>query len=207
MRLPRYGPGARWYDLLSGERFVYRAGRALAIRRLQLRRGDRVLDVGCGTGLSFELLLEAVGTGGAVTGVDSSRAMLRRAEVRSAGRDNICLRRGNASRLADLVGDAGPFDAALFMYSLSIIDDWRAALDQALEQVRPGGRVAVVDMALPTGRWRVLWPLARLAMFTGGADTRRAPWRRLLQSTTRTSHDVIRGGHVHVAVGVRTVES
>lgn len=38
------------YDIVSGERPVYRAGRVLGVERAQLRPGARVLDVGCGTG-------------------------------------------------------------------------------------------------------------------------------------------------------------
>ncbi len=55
MRYPhlrRYGPAARWYDLLSGERPVYRVGRVAGVGQLRLREGSRVLDIGCGTGLN-----------------------------------------------------------------------------------------------------------------------------------------------------------
>ena len=58
---------------------------------------------------------------------------------------------------------------------------------QALEKVRSGGRIAVVDMMLPTGRWRVLSPLARLACLAGGADTDLAAWTVLLEATEDTS--------------------
>lgn len=78
-RPARYTGGARLYDILSGERPVYRAGRVRGITALHLRPGQQVLDVGCGTGLNFPLLLDGIGSRGAVVGVDASGSMLARA--------------------------------------------------------------------------------------------------------------------------------
>jgi len=67
MHLPelrRYHHGARFYDLLSGERPVCRAGRLRAIELLRLGPGDRVLDIGCRTGLNIPLLRDRVGRDG-----------------------------------------------------------------------------------------------------------------------------------------------
>lgn len=203
--MSRYGAGARFYDVLSGERPVYRTGRLRGIAALHLRPGARVLDVGCGTGLNLEPVLDHVGPSGGVLGVDRSPAMLARAKARVSRQSwvNVDLRASDASQLTQIIGDREGFDAAIFTYSLSIIDGWQDCYDQALAALRPGGRIAVVDMALPTGAWRILWPLARLACFTGGADPYRAPWNRLLTSTDETMHEIITGGHVHIAAGTR----
>ncbi|MEO6958003.1 MAG: methyltransferase domain-containing protein [Antricoccus sp.] len=204
--MKRYSGGARFYDVLSGERPVYRAGRLRGIAALDLRSGAQVLDVGCGTGLNIEPIIDRVGANGAVQGVDRSTAMLAqaRARVSKQGWSNVDLRAGDASELSTILGARSGFDAAIFTYSLSIIDDWQACFDQTLAALRPGGRIAVVDMALPTGRWRILRPLARLACFTGGADPHRAPWNRLLNSTEQSTHEIITGGHVHIAAGTRS---
>ena len=72
----RYSSGARLYDAVSAEWPVYRIGRTTAIERLDPRPGERVLDLGYGTGLNHALLDAAVGPDGAVLGVDRSAAML-----------------------------------------------------------------------------------------------------------------------------------
>lgn len=204
----RYTAGARLYDVLSGEP-VYRAGRVAGIAGLELRPGGRVLDVGCGTGLNFPLLQDAVGPTGAIVGIDTSPAMLARARARRDryGWNNITLAEGDAAALGTALPSAsGPdmFDGCLFTYSLSIIDRWQDAFAQALARVRPGGRIVVVDMAPPAGMWRVFSLPARLACFTGGADIHRAPWTLLAATTTRTTQRSVRGGHIHIAAGSRT---
>lgn len=207
-RLRRYGPAARFYDVLSGERPVYRAGRVVGIDRLGLRSGDRVLDVGCGTGLNFPLLRQAVGATGVVVGVDLSVAMLARAEarIRRHAWTNVGVRHADAALLHDAVRDEELFDAALFTYSLSIMNGWEDAWEQALGSLRPGGRIAVVDLALPTGWGRLLSPMARLACFTGGVDPHRAPWRRVAGDTDDVFETMLRSGHVHVAAGTKPLD-
>lgn len=205
LRVPRYQLGARVYDVVSLERFVYRPGRQAAVEALGLRAGDRVLDVGCGTGLNLPLLVAA--KVGQVVGVDASTPMLRQARrrVEAQGWSNVELVEGDAAALGRLV--EGPFDAVLFTYSLSVVGDWCAAWEQAWALLRPGGRISVVDTALPVGRWRVFEPLARLALFTGGVDASREVWRRVLTATDDPTYEVMTGGHVHVAVGTKPAQS
>jgi len=67
--------------------------RRQAVRRLGLGSGDIVLDIACGTGLSFPLLEEEVGPDGRIVGIDLSPEMLGKARVRveSAGWNNVTL--------------------------------------------------------------------------------------------------------------------
>ena len=57
-------------DVYDRELLLFEPIRSDAIAALDLKRGDVVLDVGCGTGLSFELLHERIGKGGRIVGIE-----------------------------------------------------------------------------------------------------------------------------------------
>lgn len=211
--MQRYKTFARWYDATSAEP-VYRAGRRVAIRALGLRPGQRVLDVGCGSGLNIPELAAAVGPDGEVVGVDRSPQMLEvaRRKVERLGLPQVRLVRADAVRLtaADLAGDPGAdggpvdtggFDAMLATYALSLMSDpdeaWRAA--RAL--LVPDAWVAVVDMQRPTGAATWATPLARLACWLGGADIDARPWRTVEAGLHDVRQWSLRGGHIQVRVG------
>lgn len=137
-------------------------GRGRAVSALALQRGERVLDVGCGTGWSLPRLHAR---GAQVVGVESSAAMREQAKAR--------LERYGLVGIVDLDprpygshdGYLGQLDAVLFSYSLSMIPPYAAVLERARLDLRPGGRVAVVDFA---GAWGpVAFGLRRSHVYLG----------------------------------------
>ena len=112
--------------------------RPLAIEKLALRPGETVLDLGCGTGLSFELLERGVGPEGRIIGVELSSEMLvsARNNVEEHKWTNITLIEGNAED----VEVPGPVDAVLTFFTPHITGS-RLAMERALEDLRPGGRL------------------------------------------------------------------
>lgn len=207
----RYRRLAPHYDRWSGEP-VYCAGRELAFAALDLRAGDTVLDLGCGTGLNFAGLQRMIGPSGRIIGLDASSAMLERAGSRTERHrwSNVELIVADAGATATsdmLAGRFGQLDAAVTSYALSLIPEWLDAWALMLELVRPGGRLAVVDMARPAGAARVFSPLARAACTLGGADIDAHPWAALESDCD----DVVRrsawGGHIQIAVGTRPAGS
>ena len=119
--------------------------RKQAVDALRLEPGQRVLDVACGTGKSFEMLREAVGPEGVVVGVEQSPEMLQQAaeRVREGDWDNVRLIESNMES-ADL---AGPFDAVLFVYTQDVLQS-DAALARIFEATQSGTRVVSTGLKL-----------------------------------------------------------
>ena len=176
--------------------------------------GDRVLDAACGTG---DLALADRKAGGKVTGLDFSERMLERARRKSS---QITWVQGDV--LALPFGDAA-FDAATIGFGIRNVDDLDAGLRELARVVRPGGRLAVLEITRPTGVLRpffrlwfdVLIPLAGKALPGGAAYTylpasvRRFPGPDDLADGLRragfadVSYRLLAGGIVSLHVGRR----
>jgi arsenite methyltransferase len=154
--------------------------RRRTIAALKLGRGDSVLDVACGTGLSFPRLVAAVGREGRVTGVELSPDMARRARERiaHAGWVNVTLIEAAAEDAA-LVGS---FDALLFNFTHDVLQS-PAALEHLFAVTAPGARVAASGSKL-LPRWlepaNVLVRRINAPYVTTFAGLRR-PWHRLAE--------------------------
>jgi demethylmenaquinone methyltransferase/2-methoxy-6-polyprenyl-1,4-benzoquinol methylase len=204
----RYRSGARLYDLLSLERPVYGGARIAALELLAARPGQRVLDLGCGTGLNHPRLHAAVGAGGRVLGVDRSAEMLEVARRRALrrGLSSVRLLQSDATALdaeraiAELGGAA---DLVVATYTLSIMSDPAVAWVRALDAAAPDARLAIVDMQRPRG---LLWPvgplLAAFARF-GGSDLEARPWTLIEDAADDVVARSFWGGHIQVRAGVR----
>jgi len=129
--------------------FVPPRFRAHAVKRLALRPGQRVLEIGCGTGRNFPYLRAAVGPQGGIYGVDLSQGMLAKARA-LCGRErwtNIELAQEDAAEYMA----PEPLDAVLFGLSYNTMPHHLAVLHDALKQLRPGGRIVIMDGKLPHG--------------------------------------------------------
>jgi ubiquinone/menaquinone biosynthesis C-methylase UbiE len=145
----RYDRVADFIPLFDRLYFVPRNLRKNAARALGVSRGDCVLDVGCGTGRNFPHLREAVGPSGRIYGIDISRGMLHKAQqVRDDnGWRNITLTECDA---AEYVAPK-PLDAVLFSLSFNTMPHHRAVLRNVWNQLRPGGRLVIMDAKVPPG--------------------------------------------------------
>ena len=118
--------------------------------RSVVRPGDRVLDVCCGTG---DLALACAAEGGRVTGLDFSERMLERAQRKSSAVEWVP---GDAVALP--FPDAS-FDAATVGFGVRNVPELDRALAELRRVLRPGGRVAILEITRPRG---VLAPFYRL---------------------------------------------
>jgi len=115
-----------------------------------VRPGDRVLDACCGTG---DLAVAAKAAGGRVIGLDFSARMLERARGKSGEIEWV---QGDALELP--FGNA-TFDAATVGFGARNLDDLERGLAELRRVVRPGGRLAILEITRPRG---VLAPFYRL---------------------------------------------
>ena len=106
------------------------------------RAGERVLDVGCGTGIVARSVAPLVGERGAITGIDVNPNMLAVARrVSAPSRPAIDWREGDA---AALPFDDANFDVVLCQYAMQFFPDPPAALREMRRVLAPGGRVALM---------------------------------------------------------------
>ena len=118
-------------------------GRRRAVERLDPRPDDRVLVVGCGTGLD----LDHLPTETAVVAVDLTPAMVRRTRERAAALD-----REVAVGIADahtLPFERNAFDAVLLHLVLSVVPDPAAVVAEAARVLAADGRVSIYDKFAP----------------------------------------------------------
>lgn len=139
----RYAFYAPIYDGIAG---IFARQRGLAIAALHLRAGQRVLLVGCGTGLD----LDFIPTGVTVTGLDLTPGMVARAEKRARrrGMDGVFV-----------VGDArslpfasGSFDVVILHLILAVAPEPERIIGEADRVLVPGGTVSIFDKFLAAGQ-------------------------------------------------------
>lgn len=118
-----------------------RGWRRRCVEALELAPGSLVLDVACGTG---GLCAELERQGFRAAGLDLSRGMLARA--RASTREPRALMLADA--LANPVRD-GSFDGAVSGFALRNVTDLEAMFSELARVVRPGGRVALLDLGEP----------------------------------------------------------
>ena len=104
--------------------------------------GSRVLDACCGTG---DLAIAAEREGGIVTGLDFSGEMLVRARRKSTTVEWV------QGDLLQLPYADSTFDAATVGFGVRNVDDLRAALVELRRVLRPGGRLAILEITQPRG--------------------------------------------------------
>lgn len=127
-------------DLETSFQDVY----TLLFAAANLKAGESILDVGCGTGPTLPTASKAVGTSGHVMGIDVAPPLVARAAERAL--DNVDL----------VIGDAGShtytpgaFDAIIANFGIMFFNDNDAAFQNLHKSVRTGGRIAATVWASP----------------------------------------------------------
>lgn len=188
-------------------RKYYLLGRDRLIEGLDVPPGGSVLELGCGTGRNLVRAARAF-PNARFFGLDISAGMLETAAAamrRQGYSDRITLARGDASDFdaATLFGQAG-FDRVFISYALSMIPEWEKMIAAALDALKPGGSLYIVDFGnqqrLP--RWFRNALRAWLANFHVSP---RGTMRELLESESRRIGATLRFETLYRDYAVRAV--
>lgn len=137
-----------------------------------VRAGERVLDVACGTGVLARAVAERVGQDGTVVGLDLNEGMLKVAKRKAP---EIEWRQGRAELLPF---DSHSFDAVVSQFGLMFFEDRTAALREMMRVLQPGGRLAVAVWAAleDSPGYAALTELLQRLFGDHAADALRAPF-------------------------------
>lgn len=167
-----YSRWARVYDVLARHAPFVERSRRRTTAALDLAPGDRVVELGVGTGANLPVLRAAVGPGGTIVGIDVAAGALEHARIRVSddAAESFQFVRGDVT--------APPFcraDAVLATFVAGLLDDPVDAVESWLDALAPGGRIALLH-ATASGR-PALAPvdaafrtLVRIAAAGGPAD-------------------------------------
>jgi ubiquinone/menaquinone biosynthesis C-methylase UbiE len=142
---------SRFYDFFAGP--FERKYRDMALERLNVKEGEKVLEIGFGTGHCMEQIAKKVGKVGKAYGIDISSGMLRETEKRLeraglAGR--VELRCGDATKLPY---EGNKLDAVFMSFTLELFDtpEIPEVLGEIRRVLKPNGRLGVVSMSRENG--------------------------------------------------------
>lgn len=198
-----YRQRAKGYDASSLSSL--KPWRKEAIKLLNLEHGDLVVDIGCGTGLNFALLQEAIGPEGRIIGVDLTDAMLDQARQRVAahGWKNVELVQSDAAEYEFPTQVNG----IISTFALTFIPDCEHVIQNGCRALAPGRRWVVLDMVWPGGWplwWRHLFFFLPRYGITGDVVQRRpwqAVWRTMEQHLVNVTRKQFRMRFFYLASG------
>ncbi len=202
----KYESGASYYDFfvwcyrLLG--FHINTYRARAVELLHLKHGDTVIDLGCGTGLNFPLLIEKVGSEGRLIGVDLSPKMLMyaRKRIKYFGWKNVELVQSDIATYNFPKGINGILSTGVFGY----ITEYDRVIKSAAHALVPCGRLVIMDGKKPDH-----WPLRLFKIFVWLGRPfgltpdyfNKHPWKSVERYFQETSFEQMYRGVVYISSG------
>jgi len=204
----------KWYDMVAplydrAIRRIYLPYRQVAVQTLHLRHGLTVLDIGCGTGLNFELILNGIGTQGTLIGIDFSTKMLDRAheKVDRQSWGNVHLLQRDARKLVRndfkaLVGSSILIDRIICTLGLSVFPDWQVVFERSFDLLESGGRYCVMDLFNDKVTLRT-----QIVSILANSDNSRRVWEPLekrCEDYSEERHPLTYGDVVVIASGTKS---
>ena len=133
-----YSNYAGFYDHIFGK--IFHESRESAVRNLGVTPGERILEVGVGTGLSLPLYPPYC----QVVAIDLSPGMLAKARVRAEqfGLTHVELHQMDAGRMSF---EDDSFDTVMAAYVVTAVPDYRTVISEMIRVCRPGGRIIMLN--------------------------------------------------------------
>lgn len=198
-RARNYDFSANLYYLIGFRETAYRRK---AVAALDLQPGDTVVEIGCGTGLNFPLLQQAVGPHGRIIGVDLTDAMLAEAQRRVLrhGWQNVELVHSNAASYQFPQETKG----IISTFAITLIPEYDQVISTGTKALMSGGRMVIADLKAPEGwpHWLVKCGAWITRPFGVTLDlVSRHPWESMQKYLTDVSVEQIYFGFAFIATG------
>lgn len=148
---------SNWYKMSEQD---FEPIRNELLTQLNLGEGDDVLEIGCGPGVNFAKVHEAIGESGSLVAIDFSPEMIKKAQERvdRHGWGNIKVVRADATT-AEL---GGPYDAAIATLALSIMPHVERTVQNVHSALKPDATLGVLDLQeFQSGPLRVFNPFLK----------------------------------------------
>ena len=205
----------KWYDIFStiydsSLEKLYFESRIRAVELLDLKDGQTLIDIACGTGANFKHI-NALNLELDIYGTDLSEGMLKKGQttINKNNWNNITLFQADARELTpSLINEQTKqdlsFDRVICVLGLSVIPDWNQVLDKMLDLLNENGVIVIVDVFAEKRNFNT-WLVEKFAR----ADLNREIWQTLEKKTTNFHYEFLPvkeskvGGKLFVATGMK----
>jgi ubiquinone/menaquinone biosynthesis C-methylase UbiE len=168
------------------------------------------MDIGCGTGLNFEAILNVIGNGGTLIGIDSSKKMLDRAiqKVHNNNWENVQILQLDARQLTSnyleaVTGRSIVVDSIICTLGFSVLPDWQDVFERSFDLLKKGGHYCVMDIFNDSVTFRT-----RIVRILANSDNSRRVWEPLKEKCDNYSEErypMMHGDIVVVASGTKSL--
>ena len=196
-----YDLAVKFYRLLGLKIGKYRK---LTADSLELSKGDTVVELGCGTGLNFSLILDVIGSEGKLIGVDITDKMLDQARIRvkENGWNNVELVQSDTADYDFPKELDGIFTTGAIQYS----PQYDKIIKKGYDALKTGKNFVIFDFKMPQGPSRIFAPI--LIFFTKAFEAneeylKRHAWESIEKYFEKTTFTEGWGGFVYLSVGIK----
>jgi len=172
LKMKWYDKIAKFYDFFTA--WIYKKPRMKLIENLEIRKGDKVLVIACGTGQSFKLIREKIGNNGEIIALDYSKGMLNAAQkkINKNNWKNIKLIYTDVRNLSSIYlvnnGIKPEFDILIGELAFSVIPEWENVMITGSLLLKENGKIGLLDWYREKNNW-----FTKIVDFLAEAETNR----------------------------------